>query len=154
MSASGRRVLRYIVLALLGLLLVAQLVPYGRNHTNPPVAAEPNWDSAATRELAKRACFDCHSNETRWPWYSHVAPSSWLLQADVDKGREVLNFSEWNREFAEAGESSETIREGEMPPYYYVWLHPDARLSDAEKRQLAAGLDTSLAPVHASRARE
>jgi hypothetical protein len=72
------------------------------------------------------------------------------LQADVAEGREVLNFSEWNREFAEAGEASETIREGEMPPYYYVWLHPDARLSDAEKRELAAGLDASLA----SRARE
>src|SRR5690349_11025724 len=68
------------LLAITGLFLLIQAVPYGRAHTNPPVVSEPHWDSPRTRELAKRACFDCHSNETRWPWYSHVAPMSWVLQ--------------------------------------------------------------------------
>jgi hypothetical protein len=69
-----------------GLLAVAQAIPYGRGHSNPPVTKEPAWDSSRTRELAKRACFDCHSNETTWPWYSNVAPESWLIQRDVDAG--------------------------------------------------------------------
>ena len=83
------------VAVLAAAFLLIQLVPYGHAHDNPPVAAEPNWDSPQTRELAQRACFDCHSNETTWPWYSNVAPVSWLVQHDVDEGREYLNFSRW-----------------------------------------------------------
>ena len=77
------------------IFLLIQLIPYGRDHTNPAVVAEPAWDLPETRALAVRACFDCHSNETIWPWYSNVAPISWLVQRDVDEGREKLNFSEW-----------------------------------------------------------
>jgi len=129
----------------LGVGLVGiQLVPYGRDHTNPPVVAEPTWNHAVTRELAKRACFDCHSNETRWPWYSHVAPASWLLQDHVDEGREVLNFSDWPRVSEEADEAAEVILEGEMPPRSYVWLHPEAKLTAEEKRLLADGLSATL----------
>lgn len=124
--------------ALVGLLLVIQVVPYGRDHTNPPVVAEPAWDSPQTRELAVVACFDCHSNETVWPWYSNVAPLSWLVQFDVDEGREHLNYSEWNRR-QEADESAETIREGSMPPAQYLITHPSARLSDQELQTLADG---------------
>jgi hypothetical protein len=139
-------------LVVLGLVLAAQLVPYGRNHSNPPIAAEPTWNSSTTRALAERACFDCHSNQTRWPWYSHVAPTSWLMQNHVDEGRRVLNFSEWNRGYPEAGESAETVREREMPPRSYLLLHSEARLTDAEREQLARGLDASLMPTHQSRA--
>lgn len=117
-----------------------QLVPYGRDHANPPVVAEPAWDRPTTRALAVRACFDCHSNETAWPWYSHVAPSSWLVQRHVDEGRQVLNFSEWTRSYEEAGEAAETVLEGEMPPSSYTILHPEARLSAEERRLLADGL--------------
>jgi mono/diheme cytochrome c family protein len=129
--------------ALLGGFLVIQLVPYGRDHVNPPVVAEPSWDSAQTRELAVRACFDCHSNETVWPWYSNLAPISWFVQRDVDEGREHLNYSEWNRP-QEAGESAEQIREGSMPPHSYVLTHPDARLTDAELDALLEGLVATL----------
>lgn len=139
-------------LVLLALVVVAQVVPYGRNHSNPPIVAEPSWNATATRVLAERACFDCHSNQTHWPWYSHVAPMSWLVQYDVDEGRRVLNFSEWNRGNSEAGEAAETIREGEMPPRSYVLLHPQARLTDAEREQLARGLDASLVGTRESRA--
>jgi hypothetical protein len=127
------------LIAMLGLLLVAQLVPYGRDHTNPPVVAEPLWDSSQTRELAVRACFDCHSNETVWPWYSNIAPLSWLVQRDVDEGREELNFSEWNRP-QKGDEAAETVREGSMPPRSYLLTHPDARLTDVEMAMLTDGL--------------
>jgi len=77
--------------------LALQLVPYGRDHVNPSKVSEPAWDSPATRALAKQACFDCHSNETEWPAYARIAPASWLVQHDVEEGRAVLNFSEWQR---------------------------------------------------------
>jgi hypothetical protein len=124
--------------ALLGGLVVIQLVPYGRDHDNPPVVAEPLWDSAQTRELAVLACFDCHSNETVWPWYPNVAPVSWPVQRDVDQGREHLNYSEWNRR-QEGEEPAETVRDGSMPPRSYLLTHP-ARLTDPELAALADGL--------------
>ena len=148
--AGWKKVLLIACLAVVGLLLVAQLVPYGRDHTNPSVTAEPHWNAPATRALAQRACFDCHSNETRWPWYSSVAPVSWLVQVDVNEGRQVVNFSEWTREYEEAQESGETVRNREMPPRIYLLMHPEARLSDAERKQLAAGLDATLGPEQSS----
>src|SRR5437764_214194 len=89
-----------LALVLFGLM---QLVPTGISYTNPPVVSEPNWDSPQTRALAQRACFDCHSNETTWPWYSHVAPVSWLLARDVIEGRSRLNFSTWGQPNEGAG---------------------------------------------------
>ncbi|MBP6786024.1 MAG: heme-binding domain-containing protein [Candidatus Promineofilum sp.] len=142
------RKLALIALAVVaaGFLLI-QLVPYGRAHENPPVVAEPNWDSPQTRELAQRACFDCHSNETTWPWYSSIAPVSWLVEHDVEEGRQHLNFSDWNQRRAENGEESEeldelgeTVVNGEMPPSQFLITHPEARLTDAEKTALANGL--------------
>lgn len=82
-------------LTILALALFAiQLVPYGRDHTNPPARSEPPWSNAAARSYAVRACYACHSNETAWPWYSSIAPVSWLMQRDVEQGRAKLNFSE------------------------------------------------------------
>jgi mono/diheme cytochrome c family protein len=140
-----RRVIRIGLLSLLGVFLVIQVIPYGRDHTNPPVTAEPAWDSPETRALAAGACFDCHSNETDWPWYTNVAPFSWLTQRDVDEGRDTLNFSEWDQPQGEVDEVGEVIREGEMPPWYYGITHSAARLSDAEKEQLIAGLQATFA---------
>ncbi len=135
-----KRIVKWALLAVAAGLVLIQFVPYGRDHSNPPVAGEPAWDSVETRELARRACFDCHSNETRWPWYSHVAPASWLLQRHVDEGRETLNLSEWTRPQDEAEDAAEEVLEGEMPPWDYRLLHPEARMSAAEKRKLADGL--------------
>lgn len=139
-----RRFLKPLMLGALALAAGIQLVPYGRNHTNPPVTGEPQWDSPATRELAKRACFDCHSNETVWPWYSHVAPVSWLVQRDTDEGRRKLNFSEWNKPQKEADEAAKSVREGEMPMWIYLPTHPEARLTDAEKQALINGLEATM----------
>lgn len=130
---------------LIGAFAVIQLIPYGRAHTNPPVTAEPKWQDAATADLVKRACYDCHSNETVWPWYSNIAPASWLIQHDVDEARVRLNFSEWNgAEARGVEEMAGLIQAGEMPPIQFQLIHPEARLSDAEKAQLITGLTNSL----------
>jgi hypothetical protein len=129
-------------LALLWLLL--QAVPYGRAHDNPPKRIEPRWHTPETRALAVRACFDCHSHATRWPWYSHVAPVSWLVQRDTDVGRRALNFSAWDRPQEEADDAAEVVRSEEMPPAIYLLVHPEARLSAAERATLAAGLAATV----------
>ena len=139
-----KRWLLRIAVATLALLAVVQVVPYGRAHSNPPVRAEPRWDSRATRALAVRACYDCHSNETTWPWYSNVAPISWLLQRDVDGGRSTLNFSEWNRPQEAKADVVEAVQSGDMPPWYYLPMHPHAKLSASDKQRLIDGLVRTL----------
>lgn len=143
-SVPLRRVATWGVLILAAVFAALQLVPCGRDHKNPPVVSEPAWDSPQTREFAVRACFDCHSNETAWPWYSNVAPISWLVQDHVAEGRSELNFSEWNRTQDEADESAETVRDGEMPPLYYLITHAKARLDRPEKDALIRGLATTF----------
>ena len=128
------------VIALAITLIGVQAVPSGRDHSNPPRTMEPQWDNTATRELARRACFDCHSNETVWPPYANVAPVSWLVQHDVDEGRAKLNFSEWDRSQEEAGEAADVIAEGGMPPSMYLLMHRTAKLNASEQRQLMQGL--------------
>jgi hypothetical protein len=135
-----KKIVGISVLVLVGLFIAIQLIPYGHQHSNPPVQQEPNWADTQTRDLAVRACFDCHSNETVWPWYSNIAPISWLTVHDVQEGRSRLNFSEWGRTGHEVGEVSEVIHEGEMPPPYFLIMHPEARLSAAEKQTLINGL--------------
>jgi mono/diheme cytochrome c family protein len=133
-------VVRWVVIGVVVLVAAVQLVPYGRAHTNPPVRREPAWDAPQTRELAVRACFDCHSNQTVWPWYSTIAPISWLIQRDVDEGRRKTNFSEWDRAQKEAHESAKTVQKATMPPWYYPW----AKLSPAERQTLIRGLEATL----------
>ncbi len=153
-NRKDRHILRNGSLGLIVLLLLIQLVPYGRDHTNPPVMREPNWDSPETRALAQVACFDCHSNETAWLWYTNVAPFSWLVQRDVEEGRSKLNFSEWgltNQGEEEMDEMDETLREGEMPPLQYTLIHADARLTPDERNQLLRGLQATAAASMASK---
>jgi len=136
-----------IVVVMLGIFLIAiQFIPV--TYTNPPVTDEPNWDSPETRTLAARACFDCHSNETDLPWYSNIAPVSWLIYRDINEGREEMNFSEWRMKSKRvdhvAEEIEEVIRKGEMPPWYYLPMHPQAKLTDAEKQALIEGLKQTV----------
>ena len=137
-----------LLVVVIGLVLfgLAQLVPVTR--TNPPVVTQVTWDSPQTEALFKRACADCHSNETVWPWYAYVAPVSWLVAHDVDEGRASLNISELDpgspeyREMIE--EVSEVVLEGEMPKPIYFPTHPEARLTPEETQALAAGLQATL----------
>lgn len=132
-----------LLLLLVVLVVAIQFIPYGRAHDNPPVVSEPAWDSTGTLELIAGACFDCHSNETRWPWYSNIAPFSWLIQQDVVEGRDELNFSTWDDD-GEVEDIAETILEGSMPPTRYSFLHPAARLTGAELDQLLTGLERTF----------
>lgn len=144
----GRLTLHGGLLAVL-FVLAAQAFPYGWKQDNPPVVAEPAWNSPQTRELFMRACADCHSNETKWLWFTNIAPGSWLVANDVYGGRDELNLSEWTvgggRNARRAHEAGEVVREGSMPPLQFTLIHPEARLTDAEKADLARGLEASLA---------
>jgi hypothetical protein len=151
MTATVSRLIKGLVLTflwVLGLFTLVQFIPYGRGHSNPPVIDEPHWDTPRTRALAVRACFGCHSNETRWPWYADVAPFSWVVQQDVASARTVVNFSEWNRPYELASYSGLSITGGSMPPAKYRMAHPEADLTDAEQLELAHGLDATLKPGH------
>lgn len=135
------------VLAVIALFGLIQLLPMAKDHPNPPVIREPPWDSSQTRELVKRACFDCHSNETVWPWYSNIAPVSWVVEEDVLEARAALNFSEWTPiTNLKPGEIGAILDESEMPPGIYLLAHPEARLTMDELQKLTDGLDKSLTP--------
>jgi hypothetical protein len=133
-----------IVVAGFLMFLLIQLIPYGHNHTNPPVSQEIKWNSSQTRDLAVRACYDCHSNETAWPWYTNIAPVSWLTQHDVEEGRQYLNFSEWDKPQQYASKIIEQIQSGNMPKRIYLPIHPPANLTPAEKQALIQGLTATL----------
>jgi hypothetical protein len=133
-------------LAALGIGLVGiQFVPYGHTHTNPPVRIEPAWDSPQTRGLAARACFDCHSNETSYRWYTYVAPVSWYTQHDIEDGRRRLNFSEWDLPQREARSAATEVQRHAMPPQVYLPVHAEANLTDVERQALIDGLRATLA---------
>lgn len=137
-----RRMLGTAAAAGLAVLLALQLVPYGREHPNPPVTQEPPWPSERAEAIAGRSCAACHSNTTDWPWYSHVAPASWLVTRDVLEGRDELNLSRWDRDAGEADDAVESILDGSMPPLTYVLMHPSARLTDEEARVLADAFES------------
>lgn len=137
-----RKVLIGVGIGLVVVFLGIQFIPVSR--TNPAVTREIRWDSPETRQLAKRACYDCHSNETVWPWYASVAPVSWLVARDVNGARRHLNFSEWDRPNEDAEEIVEQVEDGEMPLKIYLPLHPEARLSDEQRAPLVAGLRATL----------
>ena len=127
--------------------LLIQLIPV--NHTNPPVVTQMKWDTPETAALFKRACADCHSNETVWPWYSYVAPVSWLVAHDTEEGRGILNVSDLasndpTRLQRRIGEINETLTRGKMPKSIYLPMHPDAKLTPAEIQTLSNGLQKSL----------
>jgi mono/diheme cytochrome c family protein len=135
-----RWLFRFVLFGLIAFLAI-QLVPYGKNHDNPPTVQAVKWSSPEARALAVDACFACHSNLTSWPWYTNVAPISWLTARDVEDGRAKLNFSEWQRpQEVDLQEVVDAIRGQEMPPLQYRAIHPEARLSDNERRQLEQGL--------------
>lgn len=140
-----RRLLRWGFLVVIGAFLLIQLVPYGRDHSNPPVTKAARWPDARSEALFKQACADCHSNRTDWRWYTNIAPASWLVQKDVDEGRSKLNFSEWNKPQPAEAEIIDQVAGGEMPPATYTIIHPGASLTAGEKRDLIVALHTLFA---------
>jgi hypothetical protein len=120
----------------------------GPERTNPPLSEATRLETTTTvpgevQQMLRRACYDCHSDETRWPWYSSVAPISWLVVGDVNQGRAELNFSRWSasHRFDRADlleEACGLARSGDMPLRAYVRLHPEATLSAAEREAFCA----------------
>ncbi len=136
MTVRGKVLLVLVAVTLVGI----QLVPVER--TNPPERA-PIAGPAAVVEVLEASCFDCHSNRTRWPWYSHVAPVSWQIVHDVSEGRARLNFSDWEA-YPEARRAElrreiwEEVSEGRMPVPLYAMVHAKARLDPQELDTLRA----------------
>jgi hypothetical protein len=129
--------------AMLAVFVLIQFVPYGRAQANPPETAPFRWSSPQAGAIATRACYDCHSDRTRHWWAVEVAPFSWLAQHDIDAGRARLNFSDWNGSLS--AQELKRVLDGGMPPLQYTLLHPDAKLSADQKKQLLAGFEQSLA---------
>lgn len=148
MAGKKKRSWKKITLWVIGILVVLfaliQAVPYGRTgHTNPAETKPFAWNDPQAEAIAKVSCYDCHSNQTNWWWATSIAPFSWLAQADVDGGRERLNFSAYDgrpsvQEFQE-------VVEGGMPPFQYTIIHRGAKLTDAEKQTLIKGYADSVA---------
>ncbi|HKB86360.1 MAG TPA: heme-binding domain-containing protein [Ignavibacteriaceae bacterium] len=132
----SKKILKYSILIIFLTFILIQFIPV--NRTNPPIVKEPNWDSPKTRAFAVRACFDCHSNETKWPAYSYVAPVSWLVADDVKDGRKHFNMSDWKT--GKGDEAAREVRKGDMPMWQYTLMHSDAKLTDAEKKEFITGL--------------
>ena len=145
------RPVRNGVIVVIAAFALAQLVPVPRE--NPPVESEVAVTPEA-RAVLVRACFDCHSNQVVWPWYSRVAPVSWLVAKDVREGREQLNYSTWSRYDARRQrkllkETLKEIDEGEMPLAIYLVRHPEAKLSPADRRVLQQWVDERIAALDA-----
>jgi hypothetical protein len=128
------------IVVFLAVVFAIQFVPVKQE--NP--ATRAGFEAPVrVKEILQRSCYDCHSNQTRWPWYSRVAPVSWIVAWDVSEAREEMNFSEWGRLGPERqvemmAEIWEEVEEGEMPLWYYLPAHPDARLSSGDREILRA----------------
>jgi hypothetical protein len=114
---------------------------------NPPVLTDIRWNAPETANMVERACYMCHSNQTRLPIYMQVAPLSWLAAQRVNNGRAHLNFSEQRASQIRVEELVEVIEAGTMPPPQYLLLHPEAQFSPNEKAQLIAGIRATFAAL-------
>lgn len=141
-----RRWIRWAVIGLGIVVIAIQFLPIGPPRDNPPVTGEPHWDTPQTRALFQRSCGDCHSNETRWPWYSYIAPMSWYVAEHVQHGRREFNVSEWSaKALRTAGEAKKEMEHDKMPLPSYLRLHPEARLDAEEESTLVRGITATLA---------
>ena len=149
-----KTILKWVVVVLVVFVLVQFANP---SRTNPPVDPAKNLFAVsppppAVAALLRTSCMDCHSSETRWPWYSHVAPMSWLVANDVKEGRERLNFSSWpvtdhGRAGRKFGNISDEVDEGNMPPKKYTLIHRDAVLTAAQRQTILDWADAQAAQM-------
>ncbi|HEY5234423.1 MAG TPA: heme-binding domain-containing protein [Verrucomicrobiae bacterium] len=150
-----KKILKWIFAALVAGFALLQLTNPAR--TNPPVVSDMMASNAPPPQIAAMlhaACYDCHSYETKWPWYSHIAPVSWLIASDVNEGRRNLNLSDWPsdpvRDAKRLEDMSEKIDYDEMPPAKYTAIHADARLTESQRKELTDWLDAEAKRLKAS----
>jgi len=146
-----RKAALYAGSGLVLLLGAIQFIPYGRDHAQAPEPSPFHWRAPGAQALARAACYDCHSNQTRWWWAVKVAPFSWLAQSDIDEAKSHVNFSAWDGRL-NAGGLQRALDRG-MPPWQYTLAHRGARLSAGQKQELLQGFQASLAGGPASPAR-
>lgn len=142
-------------LAACGVVIVGlQLVRFP--HANPPVESDLSAPPEVKQSL-RQACYDCHSSQTRWPWYTEIAPLSWFAYHDVSEGRRRLNFSSWGSYTDDPGTAavkleqiSRFVASGDMAPWYYRWLHPEAHLDDAQREAIFRWVKSETAALQSS----
>ncbi len=143
-----QKLVRYTFYSTIAALLLIQFIQPDR--TNPPVNPSATFEVVARPEVSaivKRSCGDCHSNDTVWPWYSRVAPVSWLVADDVKEGRAHLNFSEWSNygpemAMAKLKQACTEVREGGMPLWQYRLMHRDAQLTPADVAAICSAAES------------
>jgi hypothetical protein len=146
------KIIKWIGLALVAFLVIGQF--FRIDKANPEIVEEQQFDvieevPATVMVSLRAACFDCHSNESKYPWYSNVAPISWMVAKHIREGRAELNFSEWGKYGNEKRgdkleEAIEETEEGEMPMKPYALLHGEANLSDAAKSEMISAFQTIM----------
>jgi len=145
-----KNIRKIILLIIVGIVIIIQFIPVDR--TNPPVTADL-WAPEDVKEILKNSCYDCHSNETDWPWYSYVAPVSWLVSNDVKDARRHLNFSDWENMNMSArkmmlDEIWEEVVAGEMPLSIYTLMHSDAKVSDEQLKFIFKWTQVNVDSIH------
>lgn len=147
-----KRILKWAILALVVAFCAIQLAQPAR--TNPPVKTDFLKTTGAPPDVAAMfhsACYDCHSDETRWPWYSYIAPVSWQIAQDVNHGRRHVNLSEWpdkpDLARKKIGDMSDEIDDGDMPMKKYTLIHRDARLTSQQRKTLTDWLDAQASAL-------
>lgn len=146
---------KHILLAVILVLVTAQLIPLSRE--NPPVTLAQTIYSvhpmpATVHSILERSCNDCHSNETRWPWYSHVAPVSWLVVHDVQAGRRHINFSQWaaypdKKKVDRLEQICDQVTNGDMPDGWYAFVHRNSRLTQDQREAVCEWAETARAAL-------
>ena len=148
-----KKILKWVLAVVVVVFVLLQFTNPAR--TNPPftpahdlMASNPPPPEVAA--ILREACYDCHSDQTRWPWYSHVAPMSWLVANDVNGARRRLNFSDWpydqpDRASRKLGTMGDNVQSGDMPPSDYTWMHPAARLTAAQRDAFVKWADAESA---------
>ncbi len=135
---------KYIFFTIIVILIVCQFFPIDK--TNPEVDSTKDFltmenPPTEVKQLIKTACYDCHSNETQYPWYTNVAPISWWIKKHIDNGRKKLNYSNWgdyeaDKKQHKLKESAEEIHEKQMPLLSYFVMHPEAKLDDTQRQMI------------------
>lgn len=143
------KLITYSILILLVVLFIINLIPV--NLSNPPITSDIKTPENV-KMILRESCYDCHSNETRWYWYTKYAPVSWLIAHDVNEGREYLNFSTWdnysvNEKREILHESIEEIQEGEMPMKIYELMHPNSKISEDKLKILTSWIKNEYGEI-------
>jgi len=150
-----KKAVKLILYLLLGIFVVIQVIPSGKPG-NDPVAGQDIFETAIITDdvgtLLKNACYDCHSQAVRYPWYSYVAPVSWLVARDVKEGREHLDFGKWGTlskkdQIKTLGEVSDEVSDGLMPMKIYITMHSEANLSDDERELIVNWAEQSAEKI-------